>query len=76
MVVDDNSSHKRAPGAEKLTRPLALKDLNASTHLTPGWLQRVYDKFHGAFPEPVLLLYINHLAWELDKTAVRFAPAA
>jgi hypothetical protein len=51
------------------------KDLDASAHLTPGWQQRVYDKFHGAFPEPVLLLYINHLAWELDKTAVRFAPA-
>ena len=52
------------------------KDLDASAHLTPGWQQRVHEKFHGAFPEPALLLYINHLAWELDKTAARFAPAA
>jgi hypothetical protein len=43
------------------------KDLNATAYLTPGWQQRVHDKFHGAFPEPALVLYINHLAWELDK---------
>ncbi len=55
---------------------MALKDLDASAHLTPGWQQRVHEEFHGAFPEPALLLYINHFAWELDKTAARFAPAA
>jgi hypothetical protein len=55
---------------------LVLTNLDASAHLPPGWQQRVHDKFHGAFPEPALLLYINHLAWELDKTAARFAPAA
>ena len=49
------------------------KDLDASKHLTPGWQERVYEKFHDSFPEPALLLYINHLAWELDKTAVYFA---
>lgn len=48
------------------------KDLDASKYLTPGWQQRVYEKFQGSFPEPALLLYINHLAWELDKTAVYF----
>jgi len=52
------------------------KDLDASKFLTPGWQQRVYEKFHGAFPEPALLLYINHLAWELDKTAACFKPEA
>ena len=52
------------------------KDVDASPYLTAGWQQRVYDKFHRAFPEPALLLYINHLAWELDKPAAFFAPAA
>jgi hypothetical protein len=50
------------------------KDIDASPYLTPGWQARVYEKFHGAFPEPALLLYINHLAWELDKQAGFFAP--
>jgi hypothetical protein len=37
-------------------------------------VQRVHGKFRGAFPEPALLPHINHLAWELDKTAGKFAP--
>jgi len=45
------------------------KDLNPSAYLTPGWQERVYEKFKGAYPDAALLLYINHLAWELDKTA-------
>jgi len=45
------------------------KDLNASAYLTPGWQERVYEKFKGDYPDAALLLYINHLAWELDKTA-------
>jgi len=52
------------------------KDLDASAQLTPGWQQRVYDQFHGKFPEPALLLYINHLAGELDKAAGCFLPNA
>ena len=52
------------------------KDLDASAQLTPGWQQRVYDQFHGKFAEPPLLLYINHLACELDKTAGCFLPKA
>jgi hypothetical protein len=52
------------------------KDLDASAQLTPGWQQRVYDQFHGKFAEPPLLLYINHLAAELDKTAGCFLPEA
>ncbi|MEK7409078.1 MAG: hypothetical protein AAB225_28790 [Acidobacteriota bacterium] len=52
------------------------KDVDASPYLTEGWQQRVYEKFHGAHPEPVLLLYINHLAWELTKEPRLFAPAA
>jgi len=52
------------------------KDLDASAYLTPGWQQRVYDQFHGKLPEIPLLFYINHLAWELDKTAGCFPPSA
>ena len=52
------------------------KDVDASARLTPGWQQRVHDKFHGAFPEAALLFYINHLAWELDRKAECFLPVA
>jgi hypothetical protein len=52
------------------------KDLDASPWLKPGWQQRVYDQFQGKSPEPALLLYINHLAWELDKSAGCFLPGA
>ncbi len=50
------------------------KNLDASPYLTEGWQQRVYEKFHGLHPEPVLLLYINHLAWELAKAPELFVP--
>jgi len=53
-----------------------VKDLDASKYLTDGWQQRVWQKFQGAYPAPSLRLYINHLAWELDKEAGVFAPAA
>ncbi len=50
------------------------KDLKASQYLTDGWQKRVHAEFSGKFPEPALLLYINHLAWELDKSASCFTP--
>jgi hypothetical protein len=52
------------------------KNVDAQPHLTEGWQQRVYEKFHGVYPEPVLLLYINHLAWELAKEPQMFVPSA
>jgi hypothetical protein len=52
------------------------KDLDASAQLTAGWQQRVYDQFRGKFAEPALVLYINHLAAELDKSAGCFLPEA
>lgn len=51
------------------------KDLDASGKLTEGWQQRVYDEFHTKFPEPVLVFYINHLDWELNKSTQVFNPA-
>ncbi len=52
------------------------KNLDASKYLTDGWQQRVWERFQEAYPAPALRLYINHLAWELDKEAGVFAPAA
>ena len=52
------------------------KDLNATAHLTPGWQDRVREQFKDAFPAPALLLYINHLGWELDKIADDYFPDA
>jgi hypothetical protein len=52
------------------------KNLDASKYLTDGWPERVYEKFHGQYPEPVLRLYINHLGWELGKSTEMFMPAA
>ena len=51
------------------------KDLDASAYLTPGWQARVHENFKGSFAEPALVFYINHLAWELDKTASYYNPA-
>jgi hypothetical protein len=50
------------------------KDLDASQYLSPGWQQRVWDNLRDKYPAPVLLLHLNHLAWELDKLATCFFP--
>jgi hypothetical protein len=52
-----------------------LKDLDATQYLTEGWEQRVYAKFKGAYPEGLLLFYINHLGWELGKWTELYRPA-
>src|SRR5271154_7066271 len=44
------------------------KDIDGTKYLTEGWQQRTYEKFKTAYPMPVLLFYINHLAWELAKS--------
>lgn len=33
--------------------------------LDDGWRSRVLEAFRGEYPEAVVLLYINHLDWEL-----------
>jgi len=52
------------------------KDLTASQYLTEGWAERTFEKFRGSHPEPLLLFYLNHLAWELKGAEEPFAPAA
>ncbi|MCL5743812.1 MAG: hypothetical protein M1541_07770 [Acidobacteria bacterium] len=52
------------------------KDLDAAAYLTDNWQERVWEKFHESYPESALLLYINHLAWELTKEPELFIPKA
>jgi hypothetical protein len=52
------------------------KDLDARKHLTEGWAARAFEQFRGSYPEPLLLFYLNHLAWELKGAEQPFAPAA
>ncbi|MEX2260875.1 MAG: hypothetical protein WD696_02930 [Bryobacteraceae bacterium] len=52
------------------------KDLNAEQYLTDGWEQRAYDHFRSAYPEAVLVFYINHLGWELGRSKEPFLPNA
>jgi hypothetical protein len=52
------------------------KDIDGSKYLTDGWQQRSYEKFKDAFPQQVLLFYINHLAWELAKSEEVFQVSA
>ena len=52
------------------------KDLKPDRYLTEGWQQRVFEKFSGQYPRGILLFYINHLDWELNKAGQVFVPAA
>jgi hypothetical protein len=52
------------------------KDADVTGHLTEGWRDRVWEKFHTAHPPAALLFYINHLAWEMTKSEEIFQPAA
>jgi len=51
-----------------------VKDLDPAPYLTEGWRERVYNEFKSKFPEPLLLFYINHLIFELQKSAEPFLP--
>ena len=51
------------------------KDADIAGHLPEGWQQQVWDKFHGVYPAPALLFYINHLGWEISKAEQVFQPA-
>ncbi len=50
------------------------KNTTAAEQLKNGWQQRVLEKFSGTYSEPLLLLYINHLDWELGKPGAPFVP--
>jgi hypothetical protein len=52
------------------------KDVDAAKFLTEGWRERAWTEFSAKFPAAVLQFYLNHLAWELEKEAPVFTPAA
>jgi hypothetical protein len=52
------------------------KDLKPESYLQEGWQKNVYENFAGKYPPQILLFYINHLDWELNKTEQVFLPAA
>jgi len=52
------------------------KDLKPGDYLKEGWHKRVFDEFAGQYPSDIVLFYINHLDWELNKTEQVFLPAA
>jgi hypothetical protein len=52
------------------------KDMDPKPYFTEGWEQRVYDHLKGAFPETVLIFYVNHLRWETLGAEEVYSPAA
>jgi len=48
------------------------KEGSAAEKLTEGWQQRVFEGFRARYPESLVLLYINHLGWELAKPGAPF----
>ncbi len=52
------------------------KDLDAKEQLTEGWQRRAFENFKGAYPETLLLFYLNHLGWEMAAEQAVWLPAA
>jgi hypothetical protein len=52
------------------------KDMDPKPYFTEGWEQRVLDKFHGTYPDALLIFYINHLRWELLAAEELYKPAS
>lgn len=52
------------------------KDMDPKPYFTEGWEERVLDHFRGAWPEALVLFYINHLRWELLAAEAPFRPVA
>jgi hypothetical protein len=52
------------------------KDMDPKPYFSEGWETRVYEKFHGVYPEAILTFYINHLRWELLGATELYRPAS
>src|SRR5215831_1956205 len=50
------------------------KDMDPKPYFIEGWEGRVFEKFRGSYPEPMLLFYMNHLRWELLEAAEAYRP--
>jgi hypothetical protein len=42
------------------------KDADVAGKLVGGWRADLFETFRERYPEALILLYINHLDWELD----------
>ena len=51
------------------------KDTDPKPYFTEGWENRILENFRGAYPEPLVVFYINHVRWELLNAAEPFRPA-
>jgi hypothetical protein len=51
------------------------KDIDPKPHFSEGWEDRVYGQFRNAYPDALLIFYINHLRWELLGATEAFRPA-
>jgi hypothetical protein len=52
------------------------KDMDPKPYFTDGWENRVFEKFHGKYSDPLLVFYINHLRWELLNSTELWQPAS
>ncbi|HEX4749152.1 MAG TPA: hypothetical protein VH302_06375 [Bryobacteraceae bacterium] len=52
------------------------KDLKPEQYLTEAWQARVFEQFKDKYQREILLFYVNHLDWELNKTEQVYLPAA
>jgi hypothetical protein len=52
------------------------KELKSEQFLKEGWQEQIFNQFSQKYPREILLFYINHLDWELNKTERIFLPAA
>jgi hypothetical protein len=48
------------------------KDAQADEKLSEGWREKLLATFRERYPEHLILLYINHLDWELGKPETVF----
>lgn len=51
------------------------KDQDVSAKLTGDWQERAYKEFSGKYPRAAVLLYLNHLAWEMTQPETVFNAA-
>jgi len=48
------------------------KDAEASEKLVDGWQSRLFEALREKYPESLVLLYINHLEWEMGEPTAAF----
>lgn len=52
------------------------KDADIAQYLTGDWQTRAWDAFQDKHPQPVLIFYLNHLAFEMTQDPAIYNPLA